>query len=82
MPYSAKPQSIIEIDARLSELEQEKNRLLALREQLHRPRQLHLTQTSICQNRKSPFSEVCFAGEKKATKQWDTSLRSTKIIRG
>jgi superfamily II DNA or RNA helicase len=34
MPYSAKPQSIIEIDARLSELEEEKNRLLALREHI------------------------------------------------
>ncbi|WP_445946340.1 TOTE conflict system archaeo-eukaryotic primase domain-containing protein [Shewanella sp.] len=34
MPYSAKPQSIIEIDARLSELDEEKNLLLALREQL------------------------------------------------
>ena len=36
MPYSAKPQSIIEIDARLSEREEEKNRLLALREQRQR----------------------------------------------
>ena len=37
MPYSAKPQSIIDIDARLSELEDEKNQLLALREQLQQP---------------------------------------------
>ncbi|MFV1873473.1 MAG: TOTE conflict system archaeo-eukaryotic primase domain-containing protein [Oleiphilus sp.] len=37
MPYSAKHQSIIEIDARLSELEDEKNQLLALREQLQQP---------------------------------------------
>jgi len=37
MPYSAKPQSIIGINARLSELEEEKNQLLALREQLQQP---------------------------------------------
>jgi len=37
MPYNAKPQSIIDIDARLSELEDEKNQLLALREQLQQP---------------------------------------------
>ena len=37
MPYSAKPQSIIDIDARLSELEDEKKQLLALREQLQQP---------------------------------------------
>lgn len=37
MLYSAKPQSIIDIDARLSELEDEKNQLLALREQLQQP---------------------------------------------
>lgn len=37
MPYSVKPQSIIDIDARLSELEDEKNQLLALREQLQQP---------------------------------------------
>ena len=40
MPYSAKPQSIIDIDARLSELEDEKKQLLALREQLQQPSQI------------------------------------------
>lgn len=37
MPYSAKPQSIIDIDARLSKLEDETSQFLALREQLQRP---------------------------------------------
>jgi len=37
MPYSAKPQSTIGVEARLFELEDEKNQLLALREQLKQP---------------------------------------------
>lgn len=40
MPYSANYQSIAEIDARLSELEEEKSQLLALREQLQKSSQI------------------------------------------
>ncbi len=63
MPYSAKPQSIIGIDVRLSELEDEKNQLLALREQTQQPSPISPDSNSYTPEHKKITSHFSFTTE-------------------